>query len=68
MRVLWNRLSVATLLSNPTQMGVMPYEGKEIPDMHPAIISHRVFNRVQVIRQRRCYRQAVYSPRFRVYL
>jgi len=67
-RVLWNRWSVATLLTNPTYTGMVPYKGQLIPGTHPAIISQELFDEVQAIRQERYHRPRLYAPKYRVYL
>lgn len=67
-RVLWNKHSIAELLTNVHYTGVVLFKGKEIAGKHPAIIFRKLFNEVQSIRRKRRSHQATYNRKYRVYL
>jgi hypothetical protein len=67
-RVLWNKHSVAELLTNVHYTGVVMFKGQEIEGKHPAIISRELFDEVQAIRRKRRRHQATYNRKFRAYL
>ncbi len=67
-RVLWNKHSVAVLLTNVHYTGVVLFKGREIEGKHPPIISRELFDEVQTIRRNRQWHQATYNRKYRVYL
>ena len=67
-RVLWNKHSIAWMLTNQFYTGKIVIKGEAHPGQHTPIISQELFDAVQLIRRRHWQSGRTYSPKHRVYL
>ncbi len=67
-RALWNKHSIAWLLTNAFYAGKVVIKGREFKGNHEALISQELFNEVQEIRRKHYRGASTFTPKHRVYL